>query len=77
MHDHVSITIECILGLLRYAHEIPSAEYILVDDGSVEVCAHHHTDPLSVEIVDDVSECVCECVVASSNDRTWSSSRSF
>ena len=37
MHDHVQITLECLLGLLRFAHEIPSAEYILVDDGSLEV----------------------------------------
>jgi hypothetical protein len=37
MHDHVSITLECLLNLLRFADEIPSAEYVLVDDGSLEV----------------------------------------
>ena len=41
MHDHVSITLECLLNLLRFADEIPSAEYVLVDDGSLEVGVRH------------------------------------
>jgi len=37
MHDHVSITLECLLSLLRFADEVPSSvEYVLVDDGSLE-----------------------------------------
>jgi len=47
MHDHVSITLECLLNLLRYADEIPSAEYVLVDDGSLEVSLNIYSHTLS------------------------------
>lgn len=36
MHNHIRMTIECFIALFRYACELPSAEYILVDDGSLE-----------------------------------------
>ena len=36
MHNHVDVTLECLLALLRQANELPSVEYVLVDDGSLE-----------------------------------------
>jgi hypothetical protein len=34
--EFLSKSAECLLNLLRFADEIPSAEYVLVDDGSLE-----------------------------------------
>lgn len=36
MHNNAEITAQCLLELFRTAHEVESAEYILVDDGSTE-----------------------------------------
>ena len=36
MHNHVSVTLTCLLALLRHADEVESVEYVIVDDGSLE-----------------------------------------
>lgn len=36
MHNSVGVTAQCLLELFRTAHEVPSAEYIIVDDGTSE-----------------------------------------
>lgn len=35
-HNNALATAQCLLELFRTAHEVPSAEYIVVDDGSTE-----------------------------------------
>ena len=36
MHNHPQITAQCLLELFRTSHEAPSAEYVIIDDGSTE-----------------------------------------
>lgn len=36
MHNHPTITAQCLLELFRTAREVPSAEYVIIDDGSTE-----------------------------------------
>jgi hypothetical protein len=36
MHNHVNVTMQSLLELYRTAAEVPSAEFVLVDDGSTD-----------------------------------------
>jgi hypothetical protein len=36
MHNHPLITAQCLLELFRTSQEVPSAEYVIIDDGSTE-----------------------------------------
>jgi hypothetical protein len=36
MHNHAYVTAQCLLELFRTSHEVPSAEYVVIDDGSTE-----------------------------------------
>jgi len=36
LHNNASLTTKCLLELFRTSREVPSAEYVIVDDGSTE-----------------------------------------